>query len=54
MPRWRWQGTLDRIGDGEIEADTEQEAMELARDALQQGAPDYIINVEQIEDEDEE
>lgn len=45
---------MDRINDGEVECDTEQEAMEYARDRIREGMPDYEIHVERIEEEGDE
>lgn len=53
--RWRWSGTMNRIGDGVVEADTEYEAMRQAKDDLYvNGAPDCEISVEPIEAGDED
>lgn len=55
MKRWRWSGTMNRVGEGEVEADTYDEAMRAAKDDLYvNGAPDCEINVEEIEGEEEE
>ncbi len=54
MARWRFNARMDRIADGEVECDTELEAMEYARNYVQGGIPDYELNVELIEEEDED
>lgn len=51
--KWRWSGTMNRIGDGTVEADTHDEALRLAiRQLYTNGAPDHEINLEPIEEED--
>lgn len=49
--RWRWSGTMNRIGEGVVEADTKDEALRQAKDDLCiNGAPGCEISVEPIEE----